>query len=833
MSRFAAALVGASVLVLALGAHAQDVASAKRALGRGDYARAERELRALPESTAAQTLLARLLIETGRYGEAAEVAALAMRDPQQRVAAGTLRGDALLAQGALDAAEGAYRELLEDRLAFRARAKLGALLMDRGNKAEATPLLEGVLAAYRQREATRPPGLLGAALAARRLADFQLANQIYREAAVLDRTRVDTQLEWAQLFLDKYDQKHAAESVIEALANNPHAALAHTYMARLQLMQSMDFDEADAALERALRVNPNLVAAHVTRAGMALRNMELGAADAALDRALGVNPNDLEALSVRAAVRFLAADAQGLAQAKRAVLARNPHFSRMFSIIAEYAEWEHRYPELVDLAREALAIDPEDAEARATLGLNLLRMGDERAGLASLRTAWERDRFNVQVFNTLKLYDRAIAEDYVSYTSKPFEIRLYKADRPVLEPYLGALLARAWADLRKRYAFTPEGPLHIELYADPVQFSVRTTGFPTLGVQGVCFGKVVTGLSPRAGPYNWGQIVWHELTHVFHLQLSKGRVPRWFTEGLAEYETTLARPEWKREDDPLLYDALRSERLPDLATMNRAFTRARTPRDMLTAYYAAYSAVKYLVERFGIDRVRGMLPLWGAGKPTPEVFERALGGSLEQLDRDFRAHVVQRLARFVAEFQVDFAPYRDLAATRALAQKAPGDADAQAGLALAEVLAEHFDAAESAAGAALRISPQHRVANFALARVALAREDAAAAERHLRAILASGADGYLLRMLLAHAALAGSQLSAAVSELEAAIALDPDRLEAWQTLLEVAGKLKDEAMALRAVTALAQLDQHDRAVHAAYVAMLTKREAWPEVVRAG
>jgi predicted Zn-dependent protease len=243
--------------------------------------------------------------------------------------------------------------------------------------------------------------------------------------------------------------------------------------------------------------------------------------------------------------------------------------------------------------------------------------------------------------------------------------------------------------------------------------------------------------------------------------------------------------------------------------------------------------VKYLVERFGIERVRSMLRLWGEAQPSAQVVQRALGLPLAELDRDFRAHVSQRLARFVAEFQVDFAPYRDLAEVRARAKQTPGDADAQAGLAIAEVMASNFEAAAGAAQAALRISPRHRLANFALARVALERGDAAEAELCLRAILASGADGYSLRMLLVHAALARSQPAAAAAELEAAIKLDPERPEAWPNMLELAGKLKDEALALRAVTALAQLDQHDRAIHAAYVALLAKREAWPDVVRAG
>ena len=38
--------------------------------------------------------------------------------------------------------------------------------------------------------------------------------------------------------------------------------------------------------------------------------------------------------------------------------------------------------------------------------------------------------------------------------------------------------------------------------------------------------------------------------------VSNSRVPRWFTEGLSEYETVLARPEWRRENDADVHAAM-------------------------------------------------------------------------------------------------------------------------------------------------------------------------------------------------------------------------------------------------------------------------------------
>ncbi len=826
------------LVCFAVAARAQDLGNAQAALARGDYAPAEVALRTLSAAGSADVFsarlhLAQLLCETGRYAQCAQTADSVEAGSPLHPQALTQRGEALEAVGKLDEAESAYRQAAADARAWRASVWLGRLLVSRGRKREATPFFMRVIDAYNQDALGGPDraaSLQYVAMAARALGHLQDANAAFRQAAVADHSRVETQLQWAALFLEKSDRKHAAQSVLDALQHNPHNPTAHVLMARMQLAQTMDFAEADAALDRALAVNPQLTAAFVTRAGMALRNMDLAAADAQLDRALAVNPTDLEALSVRAAVRFLADDSAGLAQAEQAVLARNPHFSQLYSIIADYAEWEHRYPELVAMSRKALLLDPNDTQARATLGLNLLRMGDEREGLAELKRAWEGDHFNVLVFNTLNLYEDAIGPNYERFEAKPFSIRLHKQERVVLEPYLVPLLQRAYADMRTRYAFTPEGPLSIELYAEPQHFSVRTTGLPNVGVQGVCFGKVVTGLSPRGGPYNWGQIVWHELSHVFHLQLSKNHVPRWFTEGLAEYETTTARPEWRREDDYLLWQALRANRLPSLGEMNQAFTHAHKAEDLMAAYYAASQAVAYVVQRFGWDKIRPMLVAWGQGQQTPAVVKGVLGVSLDELDKDFRAYTAERLASYASEFQVDFAAYDDVAAREAAATNAPDDPAAQAALALAYVAHSQWEQALVAARKALAHAPHDTLAHFALARVALEQRDVAKAERCLRGIVDGGADGYVLRLMLSRAALARNDLVSARSELEAAIKLEPERLEAQRGLLEVAERSKDQALGLRAIAAIAALDQHDRVVHETLVAALSQNESWQELV---
>ena len=162
---------------------------------------------------------------------------------------------------------------------------------------------------------------------------------------------------------------------------------------------------------------------------------------------------------------------------------------------------------------------------------------------------------------------------------------------------------------------------------------MRTSGLPNIGIQGVCFGHVVAAMSPRSEPFNWGNVLWHELGHVFAIQLSKNHVPRWFTEGLSEYETMIRRPEWQRELDPELCTGAQEE--PAARRRRHEPRRSRTRSgdlDVTVAYYAASQMVAFTAEQFGFDAITRALELWGQGKRTPDVLREAFGVTPQEYD---------------------------------------------------------------------------------------------------------------------------------------------------------------------------------------------------------
>jgi tetratricopeptide (TPR) repeat protein len=216
--------------------------------------------------------------------------------------------------------------------------------------------------------------------------------------------------------------------------------------------------------------------------------------------------------------------------------------------------------------------------------------------------------------------------------------------------------------MAQRYGFVPADRVIVELYADKDLYSTRTVGVPGLGASGVCFGSVITALSPSAMERNWGMTLQHELGHVFALQLSKSRVPRWFTEGLSEYEALSARREWARHLDGEIRRALAAKELPTIAKLDRGFLRAQSIEEVVRAYHHASLMIQFLVETYGFPAIVDALEAYGAGRDTAAVLKAMTGLSLARLDKKFRKYLATRLAPYADADQYDAALQRGAAA---------------------------------------------------------------------------------------------------------------------------------------------------------------------------
>jgi tetratricopeptide (TPR) repeat protein len=779
--------------------------------------------------------LAATLLITGRYQEAVATSRKVTAGAVELVEwARSTEAEALRRQGRLDAAELALKSVASRPAAYGPALLLGEILKEKGDLVGARAALMRLIDAYNEDRirAGDATGLARVGRAAWLLRSPQDANDAFNEAEQASEATVQTLLWRADVFLDAYDPGHAEQVLLEALAKAPRHPEVLAAMAEVRLDQSLDFDQAERLAREALGSNPKLARARSVLAAVALRDMDLESADRELDLGLGDNPSDQRLWSMRAAVRFLADDQAGFAAVEQRLRQLNPHSTLMYRVVGDYADWEHRYDDIVRLMGDALRIDPDDAKAQALLGLNLIRAGREDEGVRALRSAFDRDPFNVRVYNTLELYDKKILPQYTTVEAGRFRIRYRKDQKPILERYVPDLAERAWTSLAARYGYLPETPVGIELYAEPESFAVRTSGLPETYIQGVCFGRTLAVLTPGEQQLNLGMTLWHELAHVFHIQKSDNHVPRWFTEGLAEYETRLARPEWRREHDRELFEALRSGRLPAVADMNRAFTHARNMEDMATAYYAASQILAMLAEQYGAERLSKMMGLWGTGARTAEVIERALGATPAEIDGQFRGWLGTRLEYLSRQF-VPVRPRGSLGQSELAALRAAPGAHEQALYALELLGAGRLADAKQAVERARTRDATSADALWAEARIREAEQSWSQAEASLRRLIVLGRDGFAVQMELAKLRIRQKDPTGALAALKAAHTLSPNESEPLRILATMAETRGDEEAAVAALRELASLEPHDSSIYRRLMQLLVARKAYAEACDIG
>ncbi len=120
------------------------------------------------------------------------------------------------------------------------------------------------------------------------------------------------------------------------------------------------------------------------------------------------------------------------------------------------------------------------------------------------------------------------------------------------------------------------------------------------------------------GDFSWQATLWHELAHVFTLQLSDYRVPRWLTEGMSAYEEHRRQPAWGRELTLEFAARLSKDDTFELKKLTDSF---RTP-DIALAYFEASLVVEHLEAEHGVAGLRTLLLAYAAGAPTSRHLRR-------------------------------------------------------------------------------------------------------------------------------------------------------------------------------------------------------------------
>jgi len=516
----------------------------------------------------------------------------------------------------------------------RSLVQYGSLLKFTGQQEQWRQVLDRVVQRYNAGLVFSSEDVAMVAQASWLLGNFHDANSLFDEATRANPNNLEAHTLWADLFLEKYNAADAERSYQDALDVNAR------YVPALVGIAQVVGDER--SLQRALAINPNSVQALETYAQLLMINGREQEAEEYFDKVLELNPESLKTLSVLAASAALEERMDDFAGYQQRVEAFSPGNAEFLGHIADSFGNNYRFEEAVHYARASIEADPEYWQGHTLLGSNLIRLGEEEEGRQSLEIGFDNDPFNVMTSNMLKVFDTL--ETYATVESEHFKVHMSERDSLILWPYLEPLLEESWETLTAKYGFEPESKILIEVFENSADFAVRSVGLPDIGpLVGICFGKVITLISPDTLTANWQEIVWHEFMHVITLQMTQNRMPRWLSEGISVWEEREGRPYWGRSQGLDLIRAAQEQKLLPVGELNSGFSGARNNADLSFAYFQSYLVVDYIAQTYGFEKLVELIYQYGEIKEDADRFRSVFELDIDDFDAGFRGWIDQRV----------------------------------------------------------------------------------------------------------------------------------------------------------------------------------------------
>lgn len=569
--------------------------------------------------------------------------------------------------------------------------------------------------------------------------------------------------------------------------------------------------ESDDLVAELLEVRPNSVDGLLAAAEGELLLGNLAEARVHVARAAASAPGRRAVRAFRASLAAVGRDPSAAKPLLDELALQDPTDSLPERQVGTHLVDLYRFTEGLGLLEAAVERDPDDYRAWTALGRARANTGDVKGGRAALDRADRAASLRQDaVRSNLRRVLQIIDEQFIEYTDGELTFAWRERGADVLELYLVPFYAAARIELSERYGYST-GPVRIEVFDRHADFSVRSTGFEGFPALGVCFGPVVTAVSPLSslkGQFSWARTGYHEFTHVVHLGLSHNKCPRWVTEGLATWEEVRKNPSWTRNMREELVNARANRTIFPVRELNGAF---RGPR-VIFGYYQGGLLCDMLIARYGFGSMLELLARFDEGADLDTALRAVFDRSPEDLDVEFAEYVDAYLSNVQIEPTWDIGRLASRWLT--LARTAPTDPRERTqweqrwlDLGFAAWQADRRTDAEEALRVIDALKDRVGVpprALFLRSQLALSDGEMIAGRALLQRFVDEGGEDFRARLALAELARSADELADAEDHLLAAEAAFPGHPDAELAaemalgrLLEELGRL-DDAMAARA-----------------------------------
>lgn len=442
----------------------------------------------------------------------------------------------------------------------------------------------------------------------------------------VDRTYWPAHVAAARYLSDHGNKKEAKAELDQANKANPNDVAVNAMLGEV-----LPENQATAGFERGIEaireVDPDSFVADLLDVQLKLARRSFDAAQKLAERVVARQPKNLDALAQLAAVYAARGDTAAMNRTLARIDAIDPKDAKARVLVGQtLASVFYDSAGAIAFFEEAARRAPWWTEPQRALGFALLQTGEEDDARRVLDKAYGVDPYNLLTVNYLRVLD--MMQKYRTTESERFIFKYADTEDPIVPLYVAPQMDAMYDELVKDFRYTPPQKPIVEVFPDTNSFSVRTAGMTGLETYGASLGRVMTTVAPRAGetlgPFNWARILRHEFTHTINLMQTKGRVPRWLTEGLAVWQEHVPyRFAWVPE---AMYErATKDQMFTPREMMDALSGRAKRPNDGEIAYMTGFWIVRYIDETIGWDAVLKLLAAYGEGKGDDDAFLAATG----------------------------------------------------------------------------------------------------------------------------------------------------------------------------------------------------------------
>jgi tetratricopeptide (TPR) repeat protein len=294
----------------------------------------------------------------------------------------------------------------------------------------------------------------------------------------------------------------------------------------------------------------------------------------------------------------------------------------------------YRHQESKKLVEKALALNSRLASGYVLLGD--IEYDNQQLGRAKL--AWQRaKRLDPGMRGLTSRLDRleqeaAVESNMTSVGDVYFTLQYDDSVKQSSGYDIRQVLREARQKVGRDFKYRPNHRIVVLLYSQDAFREVRSRA-PEWAA-GIFDGKIRVPMPENQQDLgNVKKTIVHEYTHAIVQELSGGRIPHWFNEGLAEFQE--AKYAGGKGSTSLLKSALENDRLPAWNQIEGLF-RGRDTRLVTLGYSQSHSVVAYLAQRYGFRHMPQLLKQVAQGVTFEEALKKEFNSPAERLERDWK-----------------------------------------------------------------------------------------------------------------------------------------------------------------------------------------------------